>query len=242
MHLIGMIDCLPGEKILEVGFGTGATLALLASENRETEFYGAEASGKMFDIATSRLRFCGLENRIELRLMNSPTVLPFEGNYFDKIYFESMLAIQEDNKLHEMLSDIKRILKPDGILVMNETIWLESTSLQKIRDVNEFCKKEFGIIQANAKYPFLADWKKLFQQLNFEILEVMNLDEVAPESGKLQKRMLRSDLFTLIGKLKLRFKSKLRNESRLFQNKMNSLAAEQIQLMRGYLIKMKNSK
>jgi ubiquinone/menaquinone biosynthesis C-methylase UbiE len=163
--LIQHLNCRPYEHILEIGHGTGATLILLKSKYRKTKFTGIDRSEIMYQKAKNRLRFCGIKD-IPLLRTNSLSI-PFPNNTFDKIYLESVLGIQERNDLKSMLKEIKRVLKPHGRLVMNETIWLESTSLSRINSINQNCKSEFEIIQANSKYPYLSDWKLLIQEIGF---------------------------------------------------------------------------
>jgi tRNA A58 N-methylase Trm61 len=61
--LIELLDCRPGEAILEMGFGSGATLAYLASAFKKTKFHGFEASEIMYRVARKRLNFCGLSKK-----------------------------------------------------------------------------------------------------------------------------------------------------------------------------------
>ncbi len=141
--LIRHLDCQPGENILEIGFGTGATLAILAKEYKQTKFFGAEYSNEMFDKAVSRFKFCGLLDKISVTKIERANTLPFEDNSFDKIYIESVLAIQIDDSLPIMLQEIKRVLKPGGLIVMNETVWLDTVPLSRIIDFNQRCLTRF---------------------------------------------------------------------------------------------------
>jgi ubiquinone/menaquinone biosynthesis C-methylase UbiE len=178
--LLSGINCQPGESVLEIGVGTGATLVKLAAGQPEIRIAGTDASRQMLQKATGRLAFCGLGNRIELVLMDHPDLLPFGDKSFDKVYAESVLAIQEGESLPALLLEIRRVLKPGGKLGLNETVWLPDVSGQEIEKVNAICKERFGIIQSNEKYPYPEDWKQLLLASGFKTVVMQDLSSVAP--------------------------------------------------------------
>lgn len=234
--LIRHLNCQPGEKILEIGFGTGATLAILAKKFRQSKFFGAEYSKEMFDKAVSRLKFCDLYHKISLTKINIPNILPFEDNSFDKIYIESVLAIQIDESLPKMLKEIKRVLKPGGLMVMNETLWLDTVPLSRIMDFNQRCLTDFGIIQANSMYPYLKSWTALLESMNFEIVFTQDLNTIDANTVNVDYTNWLSQLFTIIGKLGGKFNLETRKNERLFEENMKALATTDEILMAGYLI------
>jgi SAM-dependent methyltransferase len=237
--LITNLNCRPQEKILEIGFGTGTTLVQLYSNNRQTNFFGLEQSELMFRTANSRLRFTLTGNAVKLSLVDQKNKIPFETNFFDKIFLESVLAIQEGDDLEILLSEIKRVLKPDGILLMNETIWLDSTPLDEIHRVNELCKDAFGIIQSNSDYPYLKNWKDLLTKLNFECENIIKLDEVRdnPKTDFRNPYRLLSFLFTSFGKLRYLLNYSLRKERKIYFQKMKEIIPVGKSLMGGVLFK-----
>lgn len=99
-----------GMSVLDVGCGTGTHLALY--QRYECKLFGIDASPSMLAVARARL---GDSARLEL---GDASCMPFENQTFDLIL--SMLA------LHEMppptqaavLSEIKRVLKDDGHIVL----------------------------------------------------------------------------------------------------------------------------
>ena len=135
------------EKILEVGMGTGSTLVKIASRNKRIDLFGVEKSEYMLNKTKQRLRICGIPDRIKLHKIDEDGQYPFDNNFFNKIYGESVLAIQEDFELETTVAEIARVLEPGGLLVLNETIWLSSISFEEIEKINNYCKEKFGIIQ-----------------------------------------------------------------------------------------------
>lgn len=241
--LIDHLQCKPGERIMELGFGTGGTLAMLAHKNKDVKFFGTEQSGLMYRKAIQRLKFSGLKRNVTLKMLNEQMVIPFDDNFFDKVYVESVLAIQETSDLKQLLNEFHRILKPEGILVMNETIWLRSTTSTEIDEINNLCKKEFGINQSNGTFPYLEDWKKLLNDSNFETQLTLKIDEQL-DSNSLKSFICPTDIFTWIGQFKSKFKPRLRKEYKNYQQKMKSIMQpyRSRQLMEGILFKARNIK
>lgn len=226
--LIEKLDCQPNEKILEIGFGTGATLVRLLSAYRDTEFYGIETSPLMYRKAISRMRFCGIKKRPQLQLIKNPAYLPFADNFFDKIYLESVLAIQEGREMAALLTEIYRALKPAGMLFLNEAIWLDSVSKDKIAAINEACKAKFGIIQANALYPYPENWRLLLEKSNFLVLSMESIGEMEATrvEGEAFLTGLLSRIFTLWGKVKAKFHSSLNRGARLLEANIKNASME----------------
>jgi SAM-dependent methyltransferase len=134
--------------------------------------------------------------------MKTKTQIPFETDSFDKIYLESVLGILEGTGLENLLKEIKRELRNNGILVINETIWLGYTSLDEIHYINEFCKHSFGIIQSTSKYPYLRNWIDMLTNLNFISESVTNLNEVEDDIKSEFRFLYVSLSSTLTGRVK----------------------------------------
>lgn len=213
------------EKILELGFGTGCSLVETYSCNPSIKLFGVELSSLMLKKASSRIRFCGLENSIVLSLIENKTQIPFPDNHFDKIYIESVLAIQEGNSLEKMIQELKRVLKPKGILCINELLWSTKVSTEKIKATNKYILENFGIIQANGKYPYIKDWEVLFKKNDFTLIKSIDLNE--PHHFNRTKhtvnlKLLLSQLYSLWGLLKSKTFMSYRNEWRFYKGKMNN--------------------
>ena len=237
--LIQSLNCQPEEEILEIGCGTGTTLIQLFSNNKKTKFYGIDLSPLMLKKAKSRLRFCMTGDLVKLGLMQNRTKIPFESNSFDKIYLESVLGIQEGDDLKDLLMEIRRVLRANGTLLMNETIWLDSTPPEKILHINEFCKRSFGIVQCTSHYPYLKDWKVLLASMNFNCESIIVLDDVKNDLKSEFKFPygLLSFLYTASGKIKSNLIPSLRSEKKEFYLKMKLILPDNTPIMGGVLIK-----
>nr|WP_255949254.1 class I SAM-dependent methyltransferase [Brucepastera parasyntrophica] len=104
----------PNNVILDIGFGNGYLLKKLYKLNIPIKMYGIEVSKDMFDrvfLKNEQL----IRNR-DLRIsLESIQETEFESNTFDRIY--TINTIYFWNELGKSFSEIKRILKPDGIFL-----------------------------------------------------------------------------------------------------------------------------
>ncbi|MVM30919.1 methyltransferase domain-containing protein [Spirosoma sp. HMF4905] len=238
-HLINWLDCKPGERILEFGVGTGGTLIKVVSRYPQTIFCGVDASDLMIDKTKKRLAFCHLKKSVVVQKIEKNQLDCFADNYFDKIYIESVLGIQSGNDLMLLLTLFGRILKPSGKLFLNETIWLNSTSLETVAQFNKFTREKFGINQACASYPYIDDWKRLLTTNQFDILRIEKVDALPAFKAKSTLNEKLSLLFTFLGRVY--GKLALTHWSQRFEKAIKSAPTTQ-QLMEGYLIMAHNAK
>lgn len=112
LRLIGLRMFLPkpGMAILDVGCGTGAFLEFY--QRYKSSLYGIDMSPAMLEIARARLG-----ETAELHL-GSAAETPYPDNFFDLVV--SMLVLHEiDPPIRlEILTEIKRVLKPDGRVLL----------------------------------------------------------------------------------------------------------------------------
>ena len=99
-----------GQKVLDVGCGTGVHLDLYRKSG--CELYGIDASPSMLEVARARLG-----EEAELRLSDA-TKMPYESGSFDLAL--CMLALHEMDQPERMsvISEMKRILKTDGRILL----------------------------------------------------------------------------------------------------------------------------
>lgn len=218
--LLAALNPVRGERILELGFGTGQTLADIAGRWPGVELFGVEKSQIMLDVAQRRLRFCGLKN-VNLVVYNER--LPFPDNFFDGIYGESVLAIVPEDALPGLFLDLFRVLKPGGRLCCNESLWRPETTAETIQTINLQCLDVFGIVQASARYPYPAQWRALGASAGFQCRQIQSLENL-PVSTKLpfNRTRLLSALFSRLGWLKRRLLPKLRQANRQWRKNERS--------------------
>lgn len=105
----GFYPLLPGQRVLDVGCGTGRTVARLRL--RGIDARGVDFAPAMIDAARCEH---GLKDRVAVA---SADDLPFDAGEFDAVIADGVfhhLAVQ--GRLHESLREIHRVLRPGGTL------------------------------------------------------------------------------------------------------------------------------
>ena len=105
----------PGERILEVGFGHGRTLAEAAVHTPSATFAGIDISADARRVAEARCRGLIEEGRIELRVGDSAS-LPWSDARFDKAFAVHTLYFWSDPQRE--LRELARVLKTGGLVVL----------------------------------------------------------------------------------------------------------------------------
>lgn len=227
----------PNEKILEVGCGTGATLVEIA-QNHSVTLIGVDLSTAMLRQARKRIDFCHLNEKIQLQNIEKNQPILVENESIDAIYIESVLAIQATETLRFLLKEFHRILKPNGRLLFNETIWLDSTTFDQAKSINSTCLQYFGIIQCNHEFLHLNDWMRLLETENFTVSKTIDIDKELASSAVLPSRISwqRSTLFDYFFKLKAQFSPALRRKNQHYEEKLQLLNTNTSSLMQGWLV------
>jgi ubiquinone/menaquinone biosynthesis C-methylase UbiE len=101
----------PGEKVLDVGCGSGYWTRRLADEH-ECTFVGIDASEEA--VACARHHHGGARCSY---LLSPAEVLPFEDRSFDKVM--SVCALEHFNSDSDALKEMWRVLKPEGVLALS---------------------------------------------------------------------------------------------------------------------------
>ncbi|RZJ30878.1 MAG: bifunctional demethylmenaquinone methyltransferase/2-methoxy-6-polyprenyl-1,4-benzoquinol methylase UbiE [Flavobacterium sp.] len=103
--------------ILDIATGTG-DLAILMAETGAQKITGADISEGMMEVGRKKIAAKHLSDKVQLIYGDSEN-LPFEDNSFDAITVG--FGIRNFENLEKGLSEILRVLKPNGIFVILET-------------------------------------------------------------------------------------------------------------------------
>ncbi|SFN63532.1 demethylmenaquinone methyltransferase / 2-methoxy-6-polyprenyl-1,4-benzoquinol methylase [Paenimyroides ummariense] len=115
--VLKMVSDTNPESILDIATGTG-DLAILLSKSNAKRIVGLDLSAGMLEVGKTKVNALGLQNKIEM-IQGDSENLPFQDNTFDAITVA--FGIRNFENLEKGLSEILRVLKPNGIFVILET-------------------------------------------------------------------------------------------------------------------------
>jgi ubiquinone/menaquinone biosynthesis C-methylase UbiE len=105
-----------GERVLEIGFGTGNSLMTLAQQAGESGFVvGVELSPGMIAVAQKRMQPKSAERSAQM-IRGDGTLLPFTQDSFDAVFLSFSLELFDDAEIPIVLDECKRVLKRKGRL------------------------------------------------------------------------------------------------------------------------------
>lgn len=106
------------EKVLDIGFGTGWVLErLVPLVGKEYTTYGLDYSEGMKKISLQNLAKKKFETSVELTTANVKK-MPYADNSFDVVFVSFLIDLLQKEDIPKALAEMKRILKPDGRLIV----------------------------------------------------------------------------------------------------------------------------
>jgi demethylmenaquinone methyltransferase / 2-methoxy-6-polyprenyl-1,4-benzoquinol methylase len=115
--IVKMVNSIMPKKILDIATGTG-DLAILMTSTSAEKIVGLDISAGMLEVGKQKIAEKNLSNKIDMILGDSENI-PYEDNTFDAITVS--FGIRNFENLEKGLSEILRVLKPNGIFVILET-------------------------------------------------------------------------------------------------------------------------
>lgn len=112
---IDLLAVRPGDSVLEIGFGPGVGIALLAERVRTVRVAGVDPSAEMVRQAQARNAQTIRAGRVELRRAGADR-LPFADAAFDKVLAVNSMQIWPDAAAG--MREVRRVLKPGGQVVL----------------------------------------------------------------------------------------------------------------------------
>ncbi len=111
-----LLSIQPGERVLEIGFGTGRAIIALAGAVGETgSVYGIDLSPGMLAVADRRVHHSGLCGNIFI-LVGDAAHLPYPDQQFTAVFMSFTLELFDTKVIPIIIADCMRILQPQGRL------------------------------------------------------------------------------------------------------------------------------
>jgi ubiquinone/menaquinone biosynthesis C-methylase UbiE len=112
---VSIADVQSADSVLEIGFGAGKAIELLAEKTMQGSVYGIDLSATMVKRAKERNAQAVRTGRVILQ-QGEATQLPFAEHHFDKVIsIHTFYWWAEDS--HIILTEMFRVLKPGGTLL-----------------------------------------------------------------------------------------------------------------------------
>ena len=158
-------------KLLEIGYGGGCnTIHLMKCGYSLT---GIDVAKNAKKVVKKKIRQSKLKKKINLKILNPRAKrLPFKDKSFDGIIAMSVLSLLgSQKKINNLLKELKRVLKPDGKIILDINDQSSEFSIGKKVKKNTFLTK----IQNKKILTYCPKTKQEFKNLarkHFKIIDV----------------------------------------------------------------------
>jgi len=146
---------------LDIATGTG-DLAILMTNTSAEKIIGLDISAGMLEVGRNKIQAKNLSDKIEMILADSENI-PFEDNTFDAITVA--FGVRNFENLEKGLTEILRVLKPNGIFVILETSVPDKTPYKQgytfySKNILPLIGKLFS--KDNSAYQYLSESASVF--------------------------------------------------------------------------------
>lgn len=105
----------PGQRILDIGFGDGRNVPLLA--NLGFEVHGIEISAEICKAASARMKALGVPFEAKVGRNNS---IPYDNRFFDHVLAcHACYYVDPGTTFSDNLAEIARVMRKDGLFVFS---------------------------------------------------------------------------------------------------------------------------
>lgn len=118
--MVGLAGLHAGQRVLDVGCGTGNLVRATGKRHRDVELFGVDPDLKMLARAERKMRRAGLRVRLDRGFAQE---LAFPDASFDVVFSSLMLHHLDTASKDAMLAEARWVLKPGGLLVLADAVF-----------------------------------------------------------------------------------------------------------------------
>lgn len=161
-----------GERILEIGFANGKFFKELHNCASQLKIYGIDLSEEMVKSAARENKELIRDRKLKL-IQGSSDALPFEDQFFDKVFCNMVIYFWEYPAAH--LSEIERILKPGGSFY---------TGFRPKESMLQFPFVRFGFTLYE-----IDEWSDILRGSGFDVTDVAKRSDPVFKDGEERVRL-----------------------------------------------------
>lgn len=150
---VNLIRKYPHDNILDIATGTG-DFAIELSKLSPSQITGIDIAEKMLEIGREKMKQKGLSDKIKLLEADCEN-LPFPDNTFD--IASSAFGVRNFENLHKGLTEMHRVLKPGGRILILEASEPSNMPFKKLYKayMSKICPAIGGAFSENKAYDYL---------------------------------------------------------------------------------------
>jgi ubiquinone/menaquinone biosynthesis C-methylase UbiE len=114
-EMVRRSDLRPGQRMLDIGCGTGNLLLALGARRPDLDLTGLDPDPKALSRAERKARRAGVAVRWERGFSDE---LPYPDGSVDRVFSSLMLHHLDPPVKDATLAEVRRVLRPDGVLVL----------------------------------------------------------------------------------------------------------------------------
>lgn len=108
-----------GLRVLDVGCGVGNLLRTTGRQWPRVELSGMDPDPKALARARRKTRRAGLDVRLDRGFAQE---MPYPDDSFDRVFSSLMLHHLDSTAKDALLAEVRRVLRPDGVLVLADAV------------------------------------------------------------------------------------------------------------------------
>ena len=154
----------PGMRLLDLGCGPGSITVGLAATVSPGQVHGVDMEESQINLARAAAASGGHDN-VTFHVGNA-LELPFEDNYFDVVHCHAVIMHIPDTR--GTLAEVRRVLKPGGILAAREMIGESCFFEPRTDGLREMWDTFISLMRGNGGYPDIGkELKPILHEAGF---------------------------------------------------------------------------